>query len=105
MREGEEVVDSGNKYESMKIRKKFKKSKNYRCCFAPTGNPGKYSSKYSCTYPKVYKRRDVTVENMNMCRYTGKYSSKYSCTYPKVYKRRDVTVENMTICRYMEDDI
>lgn len=73
MREEIEVGDTiasfeGNKYESMKIRKKFKKGANYRCCYAPTGNPGKYSGGYCCTYPQVYKRRDITVQNAHICR-------------------------------------
>jgi len=59
----------GNKYESMFIRKKFRKTQHYRCCLAPSGNPGKYSSRYCCTYPQVYKRRDITVQNNRICRY------------------------------------
>ncbi|CAH6420367.1 Hypothetical protein HVR_LOCUS1174 [uncultured virus] len=66
--EPEEFVFSKNKHENKIIRKKFKKSINYRCCCAVTGNPGRFSSGYCCTYPQVYRRRDVTVQNRIFCR-------------------------------------
>lgn len=57
-----------NKHESTIIRKKFRKSNNYRCCGAPEGNSQKFSVKYCCTYPMVYKRHDTTLLNKKMSR-------------------------------------
>lgn len=47
-----------NKHENVMIRKKFKKSPNYRCCGKPIGNINKESKGYNCTYPMVWKRYD-----------------------------------------------
>lgn len=58
-----------NKHESTKLRKKFRKSPQYRCCFPPTGNIQKLSKGYCCTFPQVYRRYDL------------KLASKWSCKF------------------------
>lgn len=57
-----------NKHENVMIRKKFKKSLNYKCCGKPTGNKNKESRHYNCTYPMVYKKYDCKIWNKQMCR-------------------------------------
>lgn len=64
-------MESRNKHESTLIRKKFRKSVNYRCCGKPTGNMNKTrhcSMNACCTYPMVWKRYDIRVESMRMSR-------------------------------------
>jgi hypothetical protein len=57
---------SENKYTSMLIRKKFKKSKkNYRCCGKPIGNQNKYRTYFCCSYPMVYKRLNTKYLNIS----------------------------------------
>lgn len=51
-----------NKFESVKLRKKFKKSDNYRCCSVPGGNVNKLSRGMCCTYPQWYVRHDRKVD-------------------------------------------
>lgn len=60
-----------NKYESMLVRKKFRKSYNYRCCKKPIRNRTKItntSRNRCCTYPMIYKRYDITAYNKILCR-------------------------------------
>lgn len=52
-----------DKHESVLIKKKFRKTSKYRCCIAPSGNKNKFSSRYCCTYPMVYKRYDISLCN------------------------------------------
>lgn len=59
---------SENKHDSIMIRKKFKKSYNYKCCLKPTGNINKESRGYNCTYPMVYKRYDKKFWNKQTCK-------------------------------------
>lgn len=55
-------------YLNKRIKRKFRKSSRFRCCSAPTGNANKFASGYCCTYPSIYKRRDINVENKRCCR-------------------------------------
>ena len=48
-----------NKYQSMLIKKTFKKHPPYRCCILPDGNKTKMSRGLCCTYPQWYHRHDV----------------------------------------------
>lgn len=53
-----------NKYENKLIKKKFRKSDHYLCCGSPAnGNKNKYSSGHCCTFPQVFKRYDITLQN------------------------------------------
>lgn len=63
------------KHQSIRIRKKFRKNPPYRCCYPPVGNPTKHSGGYCCTYPQLYRRRDIKVANEQLCREIQ--SSKY----------------------------
>lgn len=47
-----------NKIESVRLRKRFKKSDNYRCCGVSGGNVNKLSRGMCCTYPQWYIRHD-----------------------------------------------
>lgn len=47
-----------NKFDSTRLRKKFKKSQNYRCCSVQGGNVNKLSRGMCCTYPQWYIRHD-----------------------------------------------
>lgn len=60
-----------NKRESMQIRKKFRRNRKtakYCCCFARTRNVQRFSDGYCCTYPQIYRRQDISVQNRNICR-------------------------------------
>lgn len=61
---------SRDKHTNHMIRKAANKLVNYRCscCSGPPGNPNKPSLGRSCGYPRAYRRRDITVENKQICR-------------------------------------
>jgi hypothetical protein len=49
-----------NKFENMRIKKKFRRKRTtYHCCYAIDGNVNKFSNGYCCTFPQVYKRQDI----------------------------------------------
>lgn len=58
-----------DKHSNTLLRKKYRKSNQYICCHKPHGNVNKYSGGICCTYPMVYKRRDISVQNNLMARY------------------------------------
>lgn len=58
-----------NKHQNIQIRKKFKSTPPYRCCGMITGNPNKFSTRYCCTYPQAYRRRDETFRGIIVSRF------------------------------------
>lgn len=60
-----------NKHQNALIRKKCRKGDVYRCCKPlKGGNKNKYSRGYCCTFPQLYKRRDIAVQNERVCFFT-----------------------------------
>lgn len=58
-----------NKHQSTMVRKKFRKSGNYKSCAVPIGNINKFSKSYCCTFPQLYKRFDELIYNDQQCKY------------------------------------
>lgn len=57
-----------NKHDNILIRKKFHKGENHKCCGVISNNKQKFSVKYCCTYPQVYKRLDEKNFNIRACK-------------------------------------
>ncbi len=51
-------MPSNNKHQSHLIRKKFKKSKQYKCCYVSNQNVNKLSRSYCGSFTKKYRRTD-----------------------------------------------
>lgn len=66
--EVEDVYYNKDKHQSILLRKKFKHTNRYICCLAPQGNSTKFSKRYCCTFPQVYKRHDVRLDALQECR-------------------------------------
>lgn len=63
-----DMIKSRSKEDNVHIRKKFRKGSQYRCCGISGGNRQKFSSRYCCTYPMIYKRYDITLQNHQMAK-------------------------------------
>jgi len=63
-----DVTFKNNKMISKYVRKKNHKTTRYRCCSYPIGNFQKMKRGMCCTYPAVYKRKNMKVFYYKCCK-------------------------------------